>query len=254
VLTLALMGLAGFGGYTYFKRTVLDALVANHQRELSTERSRSNDLKSKLAVSESTQTRLEAELAAAKKDATEKAESATSQEAEVTKQGAKIKQLVEYKKKIHSSIQQYAKQRLLERFGPDPHRVEIQLAYDPASNVFNTEGGDRIVIEMAPSEEMPYTVYWFLSQVDRGLFNLTSFHRNAHHGRSLCIPIRSVGSRSVFSESFLTILFLFFPSSLVVQAGYVIALSQPFLWLTNFFLANIILSLFLGPTGLPRTL
>jgi hypothetical protein len=36
---------------------------------------------------------------------------------------------------------------------------------------------------MAPADEMPYTVYWFLSQVDRGLYNDTSFHRNAHHGK-----------------------------------------------------------------------
>jgi hypothetical protein len=72
---------------------------------------------------------------------------------------------------------------LLERFGPDPHRVEIKLAYDPNSNIFNVEGGDRVVLEMAPSDQMPYTVYWFLSQVDRGLYNMTSFMRNAHHGK-----------------------------------------------------------------------
>jgi hypothetical protein len=183
VLTLALMGLSAFGGYAYLKRTKLDGMVASHQRELSAERSVSGDLKSRLAAAESTRARLEAELAAAKKEAADKASSAASQAAEVTKQGDKIKQLVEYKKRIHSAIQQYAKQRLLERFGPGPHRVEIRLAYDPASNVFSLGGGDRVVLEMAPADEMPYTVYWFLSQVDRGLYNDTSFHRNAHHGK-----------------------------------------------------------------------
>jgi hypothetical protein len=39
----------------------------------------------------------------------------------------------------------------------------------------------RIVLEMAPLDEMPHANYWFLSQVSLGLWNGCSFHRNAAH-------------------------------------------------------------------------
>lgn len=100
---------------------------------------------------------------------------------EEKKMREEIDYLIEYKKDKALQIQQYSKARLLEKFGPGPHRVEIQLDIDPASNIANEPGGDRIVIEMAPVDEMPHTVYWFLSQVDRGLYNGASFHRNAGH-------------------------------------------------------------------------
>lgn len=93
----------------------------------------------------------------------------------------KVDQLVAYKKRMHHAIQHLSKQRLLEKFGPGPHRLEILLAYHPESNAFNLPGGDRIVIELAPVDEMPHTVYWYLEQVDRKLWDGTSFHRNAHH-------------------------------------------------------------------------
>jgi cyclophilin family peptidyl-prolyl cis-trans isomerase len=72
--------------------------------------------------------------------------------------------------------------------------VEIQVAIDPESNIYNPAkdgtppggggGGDSehtIVVEMASVDDMPHTVYWFLEQVDRGLHNGCSFHRNAGH-------------------------------------------------------------------------
>lgn len=37
------------------------------------------------------------------------------------------------------------------------------------------------MIELAPIDEMPHAVYWFLEQVTRGLFDGCSFHRNAGH-------------------------------------------------------------------------
>ncbi|GKY98908.1 hypothetical protein MPSEU_000846600 [Mayamaea pseudoterrestris] len=95
---------------------------------------------------------------------------------------AKIKQLVQQKHTTHDSIQQYSMKQLMARFGPGPHRVEIKLEFDPHSNIAHDAlGGDRIVIEMAPEADMPHSVYWFLEQVERGLYNGASFHRNAHH-------------------------------------------------------------------------
>jgi cyclophilin family peptidyl-prolyl cis-trans isomerase len=72
-----------------------------------------------------------------------------------------------------------SRQRLIEKFGPGPHKVEVQLAFDPDSNLEGT--ANRIVLELAPADEMPHTVYWFLEQVHHGLYDKCSFHRNANH-------------------------------------------------------------------------
>jgi cyclophilin family peptidyl-prolyl cis-trans isomerase len=61
--------------------------------------------------------------------------------------------------------------------------VEINLAFDPEFPKKNETDGefDRVVIELAPVEEMPHVVYWFLEQVNRTLYDGCSFHRNAGH-------------------------------------------------------------------------
>jgi cyclophilin family peptidyl-prolyl cis-trans isomerase len=91
----------------------------------------------------------------------------------------KVDRLEGAKNKMRNSIQNMSKQNLLEKFGPGPHRVEVQLAFDPDSKLEGT--ADRIVLEMAPVDELPHTVYWFLEQVDRKLYDKCSFHRNARH-------------------------------------------------------------------------
>lgn len=72
---------------------------------------------------------------------------------------------------------------LVLRFGPGPHYVEIDVAFDPEFPKANDSDGEtgRFIIEMAPVEEMPHTVYWFLEQVNRTLYDGCSFHRNAGH-------------------------------------------------------------------------
>lgn len=57
--------------------------------------------------------------------------------------------------------------------------MEIQLAFDPQAGIAGD--ADRILLEMASEEDMPHSVYWFMNQVDMGLFNGCSFHRNANH-------------------------------------------------------------------------
>jgi cyclophilin family peptidyl-prolyl cis-trans isomerase len=84
------------------------------------------------------------------------------------------------------SIQKLSRYAMLERFGPGPHHVEIELAFDPASssgkNVEMDEGSNnKIILELAKAEEMPHSVFLFLEQVTRGLFDGASFHRNAVH-------------------------------------------------------------------------
>lgn len=82
-----------------------------------------------------------------------------------------------------SQIQEFSKIMLLEKYGHGPHYVEILLHFDPRSNVAHSNGGasNRIVIELAPVEEMPHTVYWFLEQVNNRLYDGYSFQVNANH-------------------------------------------------------------------------
>jgi cyclophilin family peptidyl-prolyl cis-trans isomerase len=91
----------------------------------------------------------------------------------------KVDRLEAYKNKMRNSIQTMSRQRLIEKFGAGPHKVEVQLAFDPDSNLEGT--ANRMVLELAPVDEMPHTVYWFLEQVHHGLYDKCSFHRNANH-------------------------------------------------------------------------
>ena len=64
------------------------------------------------------------------------------------------------------------------RYGPGPYQVEFELSFGEG------EGSSAwITIELAPADEMPHTVYTFLEQVTRGLYNDGgySFHHNAVH-------------------------------------------------------------------------
>lgn len=69
------------------------------------------------------------------------------------------------------------------RFGPGPHRVDIVVQFDPdfPKLADSDEEVATIVIELAPVNELPHVVYWFLEQVSRGLYDGCSFHRNAGH-------------------------------------------------------------------------
>ena len=58
----------------------------------------------------------------------------------------------------------------------------MKLEFDQNSNVYDDkEDGDTIILETAPIDYMPHAVYLFLEQVDHGLYDGTSFHRNAAH-------------------------------------------------------------------------
>lgn len=93
----------------------------------------------------------------------------------------RVEYLLNYKQQIKEAIQRQDKQMILEKYGPGPFQIEIQLAFHPESNVAEMEGGESIVIETAPIDEMPHSIWLFLEQVDRQLFDGCSFHRNAGH-------------------------------------------------------------------------
>ena len=90
-----------------------------------------------------------------------------------------VEHLKSYKTKMHQSIQHMSRTIVLEKWGAGPHRIEMLLTFNPLEPGVGT--ANRIVLELAPLDEMPHAVYWFLSQVSLGLWNGCSFHRNADH-------------------------------------------------------------------------
>jgi len=89
------------------------------------------------------------------------------------------KMLQKQKKTLEKNIQKTSKAACLEKFGPGPHTVEIHTRFDSGDK--NKVDQGWILLELAPLDEMPHAVYWFLEQVSRGLYDGGSFHRNAGH-------------------------------------------------------------------------
>ena len=83
-----------------------------------------------------------------------------------------------YKKKMQENIQLMSRTALMERYGLGPHFVEMVVQFD--SHMGRDDQGS-IIVELAPVEDMPHAVYWFLEQVQRKLYDGCSFHRNAAH-------------------------------------------------------------------------
>lgn len=86
--------------------------------------------------------------------------------------------LTEYKKKMQQNIQLMSRTALHEKFGPEPHRVEMYVRFD--NHQEETDVG-YILIELAPTNELPHAVYWFLEQVSRKLYDGYSVERNLGH-------------------------------------------------------------------------
>lgn len=98
----------------------------------------------------------------------------------LVKQKQDIEQkLTKQKKTLQENIQKMSKAACLEKFGPGPYSVEIHARFDAHDPKKIDQGW--ILLELAPLDEMPHAVYWFLEQVSRELFNGGSFHRNGGH-------------------------------------------------------------------------
>jgi len=98
------------------------------------------------------------------------------------KKQKRIDNLMLSKRKFKRSIKNFSKRLLLEKYGEEPYYVEINLEYDPESNVYDdgtSSATDRVVLKMAPNNDVPHSIYWFLEQVSHKLYDGTSFHRNA---------------------------------------------------------------------------
>ena len=67
---------------------------------------------------------------------------------------------------LTQEIQRLSRSLLQLKFGSPPYYVELELEVDS-----ETVKGGKITIEMAPTELMPYSVYFFMTQVTAGVWN-----------------------------------------------------------------------------------
>jgi len=186
VKALLLAALASGGTYYYMKNKM--ALLERKFRSLRDDEK--HDLQVRVDSLESRKKMLEQNLHSTQQQLESVRAIEASSKAEVLalsdRHQAKIMELIDHKKKMREAIQRLSLQQLREKFGPGPHRVELVLDYPPDSNIADgkdagREGGNHVVFEMAPETEMPHSVYWFLEQVSRGLYDGASFHINQDH-------------------------------------------------------------------------
>jgi hypothetical protein len=72
--------------------------------------------------------------------------------------------------------------RLIHEFGTGPHMVEFQIRVWDNDDIYSTKSWTYyFTIEMAPVHMMPASIYMFLQQVSKGLWDNTSFYLNMDH-------------------------------------------------------------------------
>lgn len=80
---------------------------------------------------------------------------------------------------LQEGTQALFRKLVAEKFGPGPHYVEFEVM-----SWRDKQYTEYFTIELAPAEDMPVTVYTFLEQIDRGLWDGTSFYLNEPHALS----------------------------------------------------------------------
>lgn len=88
----------------------------------------------------------------------------------------KLKLAANRAQKLKEQVSEISKRDAIDKYGPGPHRVEIELVFPG-----HLAGPTKFVIEMAPLDVMPHSVYTFLEMASAGLLNGCSFILNALH-------------------------------------------------------------------------
>ena len=90
---------------------------------------------------------------------------------------------------MQSTIQLLSKQQLIHKYGEKPYIVDISVSLPTSSDVI-----EIITIELAPISLMPYTILYFLNQIENKAWDGCAFMRNARH-------VIQAGVTSIQSES-----------------------------------------------------
>lgn len=84
----------------------------------------------------------------------------------------------EHAKELVNQVQEKLRHLIPMKYGPSPYYVEMSLTF-PEVMLDSGPTADVIVVEMAPIELVPYSVYFFLELVSQ--WKGGAFHRNAGH-------------------------------------------------------------------------
>lgn len=79
-----------------------------------------------------------------------------------------LQNIVSFRNEVKRNVQDFSRTMLLSKYGAGPYYAEIIVEFHPESNVVRERGISNlgsVIIEIAPIDEMPHTVYWFLEQV-----------------------------------------------------------------------------------------
>lgn len=86
---------------------------------------------------------------------------------------------------FRKQVVEMSKQEAIDKFGDGDIRVEMDLVFPPVyaadGSVLPDNGPKTIVLEMAPLDLMPHSVYTFLEMVSEGLIEGCSFVTNNEH-------------------------------------------------------------------------
>jgi len=91
----------------------------------------------------------------------------------------KVLSLLSSERMLTDEIASQARRSTLHRYGKGTYKVEMQLEFPSDSK--SLEQREKIVIEMAPLEMMPYAVSFFLDRVAEGYYDGHAFNVNAGH-------------------------------------------------------------------------
>ena len=168
--------------------TEMSRLMADLEKKLESEEGMGQvvkDLQTRLQTALTEKEDLRKTVESLEKDKRNLEEEASKNNAPALRGNDEVRKQVEvldnYRKGLQKGIQAMAKQRIVEKWGKGPHRVQVSLRFDPSTIQPDQPSNGTIVLEMAPIDDMPYTVYWFLEQVTRKLFDGCSFNRNLKH-------------------------------------------------------------------------
>ena len=90
---------------------------------------------------------------------------------------------------------------LLNRYGPEPHRVKFSLKFSPmALSAPDGSNPATFVIELAPMDLMPHAVYTFLQMVDNGLWLEVSHDEDGQVKHTAAAEFRQIADHVIVAQ------------------------------------------------------
>lgn len=92
---------------------------------------------------------------------------------------SRLREEARLSQKLKDKVQKSSHDEIIQKYGPGPHQVKIQLVFPGGDS--SVAGPNTFVIELAPADLMPHSVHTFLEMVSSGLLDGCSFILNALH-------------------------------------------------------------------------